>query len=177
MIDSTQIFDGTLGLGTLNPQQSGYVSGVTGAAITASRVSTNVLDLLVPRDYGAGEPLGVHVDVTTAFATLTSLTIDLEICATVGGTYLSIISSPVIPVAQLIAGAPIFRYALPVNQLLNGTAGVLATPGRYVRLNYTVAGSSATAGAVFSFVNPRQDRQEFWVPPNNYTVTVDSGEV
>ncbi len=163
MIDSTQIFDGTL------PN--------TGIAITTSRASTNVLDLLAARDVGAGEPLGVHVLITETFLTCTSLTVDLAVCDTDNGTFLKIISSPVYPVAQLIAGVELFRYALPVNQLLNATAGVLKAPGRYVNLTYTIAGSTATAGKVFSYLNPRGDRNEFTVYSPAYTVAIAAGEV
>src|ERR1700748_2637762 len=107
MIDATQIFDGTF---------TGTPPVPTGVAITASRVSTNVLDLLTGRDLGADEMLGIHVNVTQTFATLTSLTIDFEVCSTAGGSYKNILSSPALPVAQLVANTEIFRYALPVNQ-------------------------------------------------------------
>lgn len=164
MIDATQIFDGTLG-------------PATGVAVTVSRVSTNVLDLLTGRDLGATEPLGIHVIVTQAFATLTSLTVDFEVCDTVGGAYLNILSSPAIPVAQLVANTEIFRYALPLNQVLNAVAGVLKTPGRFARLNYTVAGAAATTGAVFAYLNPRRDRNELTIYPKNYTAAVAAGEI
>lgn len=154
MLDGSQIFDGT-------PPN-------TGVAITATRVSTNVLDLLSAVDLGAGEPLGLHVQLLQTFVGGTSLQIDAEVGATAGGTYFPIILSPVIPVAQLIAGAPVFRYALPVNQVLNATAGILNAPGRFLRLNYVVAGGPFTAGTVFSYMTPRCDRQEYYTYPNNY---------
>lgn len=164
MIDQTQIFDGTLG-------------PVAGVAITASRVSSNVLDLLTGRDLGAAEPLGIHVIITQTFATNTSLTIDAEVCDTVGGAYLNILSSPVIPVAQLVANTEVFRYALPVNQVLNAVAGVLKTPGRFLRLNYVIGGSNASAGAVFAYLNPRLDRNAFTAYPRNYTAATAAGEL
>lgn len=165
MLDLSQIFDGT-------PPN-------TGVAITTTRVSTNVLDLLVARDVGADEPLGIHVAVMAAFTSTvsTTLTIDFEVCDTVGGTYLNILSSPVIPKAQLIVGAPIFRYALPVNQILNATAGILKAPGRYIRLNYTVATGPFDTGSVFSYLTPRQDRNAYYTYPNNYTAAVAAGEI
>lgn len=168
MLDATQIFDGTFTGTPLVP---------TGVAITASRVSSNVLDLLTGRDLGADEPLGIHVLITQTFATLASLTVNLEVCDTAGGSYLSILSSPVIPAAQLVAGTEIFRYALPVNQVLNAVAGVLKTPGQFIRLNYTVGGSSATTGAVFAYLNPRPDRTAFTAYPNNYTAATAVGEL
>lgn len=158
MIDATMLFDGTLNTGLTPP---------TGTAITASRVSTNVIDLLVARDMGAGAVLGIHVDITQNFATLTSLVIDFEVSAD-NSTFYNILTSMVIPAAQLIVGSPIFRYGVPLNQVLNATAGVAAAPGRYVRLNYTVAGSNATAGAVLAYLNPMEDRNQTYIYPNNY---------
>lgn len=169
MLDATQLFDGTI---------SG--AGVpTGVAITSTRVSTNVLDLLTGRDLGADEPIGLHVDVTTAFTTTNSATlqIDFEVCATAGGSYLATLYSAVIPAAQLIIGAPIFRYALPVNQVLNATAGILNVPGRFIRLNYVVGTGIFSAGAVFSYINPRPDRNAYYSYPKNYTAAVAAGEI
>lgn len=163
MLDITQIFDGT-------PPN-------TGVAVTATRVSTNVIDWLTGRDMGSSNPLAIHVDILETFATLTSLTVSLEVCDTVGGSYLSILSSPVIPVAQLIAGTSIFRYPIPVNEVLNATAGVLKTPGQYMRLRYTVAGSDATLGKVFSYITPLRDRDQNFNYPNNYTAAVAAGEL
>lgn len=159
MLDNTYIFDGTLNTGLTAP---------TGIAIAATRDSTNVLDLLTARDLGAGGVCGLHVVVTEAFATLTSLQINLQVSSAAAGTYYTILSSPVYPVAQLILGSPIFRYDLPLNQLLNGTAGVLNAPGQFLKLVYTVAGSNATAGKVFSYMNAEQDRVQTYIYPNNY---------
>lgn len=166
-IDSTYMFDGSL-------DASGVPSG---SAITASRVSVNTLDLLSARDIGAGAPIAVHVVVTQAFATLTSLRIALQVSATAGGTYAEIISSPTYPVAQLIKGAAVFRYIIPPNELLNSTAGVLAAPGRFLQLSYVVVGSNATTGAVFAYLSPRDDRNQLYVYPNNYTAAVAAGEI
>jgi len=165
MLDATQIFDGTL------PN--------TGVAITTTRVSTNVLDLLTARDLGAAEYLGIHVDVLATFTSTQSatLTVDFEVCDTAGGSYLSILSSPIIPKAQLIAGTSIFRYALPVNQVLNATAGILKAPGQYVRLNYTVATGPFDTGTVMAYLTPRVDRNAFYSYPKNYTAAVAAGEL
>jgi hypothetical protein len=166
MLDATQILDGTLG-------------PTAGAAITVTRVSTNVIDWLTGRDMGGGAILGIHVDILETFtaAGAATLTIDAEVCDTVGGTYLNILSSPVLPVAQLIAGTSIFRYGYPLNQLLNATAGVLKAPGRFFRLNYTVATGPFTAGKVFSYLTPTLDRDVNYNYPSNYTVAVAAGEI
>jgi hypothetical protein len=158
MIDIQQVFDGTISAAGV----------VTGAALTVTRVSTNVIDLLVARDIGAGNELGLHCNVLTALTGATSLVVNVEVGATEGGTYYNLMSTPVIPVAQLIAGAPIFRYSMPMNQVLNATAGVLSAPGRYLRLNYTVVGTFG-AGTVFAYINPINDRQQTYIYPENYT--------
>src|ERR1700749_962229 len=132
MLDLSLVFDGTF---------TGTPAVATGVAITNSRASTNILDLLVARDVGAGEDLSLHVLVNPAFTTTNSATLEIDFQVspdTTSGDFVTIMSSPVYPAAQLIAGSPLFRYRLPVNQLLNATAGVLAAPGRYLRLNYNV---------------------------------------
>lgn len=159
MLDVTQILDGTLG-------------PTAGAAVTVTRVSTNVIDWLTGRDMGAGAILGIHVDVLQTFtaAGAATLTVDAEVCDTVGGAYLQVLSTPVLPVAQLIAGTPIFRVGVPINQLLNATAGILKAPGRFLRLGYTVATGPFTAGSVFSYINPALDRDTYFSYPGNYIV-------
>lgn len=166
MFDNTQLLDGTLASG----------GTVTGTAITATRVSTNVIDWGIGRDLGADHKLGIHVIVTEAFATLTSLQIEAQVSAD-NSTFFGVLISEVIPVAQLILGSPIFRYGYPLNQVLNATAGVLKFPGRYFRLNYTVAGSNATTGKVFSYINPWNDRRQFYAPAINYSLAIATGEI
>lgn len=172
MIDASQIFDGSV---TTDPP--------TPVAITASatnQTSTNILDWLVGRDVGAAEPLGVHVDIMEAFTTTNSATlrVELQVCDTTNGSFLTILSSPLaIPASQLIIGAPIFRYAIPVNQILNATAGILKTPGRYMQLNYVVGTGVFSAGKVFSYVTPRLDRQVSQAYPKNYTAAVVAGQL
>lgn len=166
MLDVTQILDGTL-----NP--------TAGAAVTVTRVSTNVIDWLTGRDMGAGEILGIHVDILQTFtaAGAATLVVNAEVCDTVGGTYLNILSSPVIPVAQLIAGSSIFRYGFPVNQVLNAVAGILKTPGRFFRLAYTVATGPMTAGTLMAYLTPELDRDVYYSYPANYTAATTSGEL
>ena len=48
------------------------------------------------------------------------------------------------------------------------TASVSNTPGRFIRLNYTVATGPFTAGTIFSYVNPIMDRQQYFDYPINY---------
>lgn len=164
MIDATQIFDGTL------PN--------TGAAITVTRQSTNVLDMLTGRDIGNGNALYVNVLVTEAFAAsgAGTLTIDYEVCDTAGGTYLPLISSPTIGKANLIVGAR-YGFVIPPNQFNNATAGVLATPGRYVALGYTVATGPMTAGKVMTWISATPDARCLYFYPKNYTANVYAAQL
>lgn len=176
MLDTELVFDGTVSAGPISAIGS-QTSQATGVAITATRVSTNIIDWLTSRDVGSEEPLTLHVQILQNFATGTSLTITYQVCATTNGTYLDLISSPVIPVAQLIVGAPIFAYTLPKNQVLNATAGIPNPPGRYGQLKYTVAGSNFTTGTVFAYITPRLDRNAYYSYPSAYTVAVAAGEI
>ena len=165
MLDSTQIFDGTL------PS--------TGVAITTTRQSTNILDLLTARDIGTDDMIGIHVLTTAAFTSTvsTTLTVTFEVCDTTNGTYLTLLSTPAIPKAQLIANINLFEVVLPKNQLLNGTTGIIAAPCRYIALRYTVATGPFDTGSVMAWIAPREDRNAFRAYPRNYTTYVAAGEI
>lgn len=116
-------------------------------AITATALSTNVIDLGVSdtpyggkaalnHDIAKGAPIPILVQVTTAFATLTSLTITVETGA-VAGTLGTVLATETILVADLVAGKQMRMQVLP-----NGATG------RYLGVRYTVTGSNATAGAI-----------------------------
>jgi len=110
-------------------------------AVTVTAASTNVIDLQAGRDLAAGTPVRLHIQVTEDFATLTSLTVTVE-----GDTVenfasaTTLASSGVIPVASLKAG-----YVFPLTF-------VPATSEQYLRLYYTVSGTTATAGKVTAFL-------------------------
>jgi len=159
MLDSTLIFDGTL------PS--------TGVAVTATRVSTNVIDVLTARDVGAGNMLQFVVDVTTTFTTTNSATLQVqfETCSTAGGSYIPLLLSPVIAASNLIAGVRPLAFILPRNQFNNETAGVLQPPGQFLRLTYTVGTGVFSAGAVFAYLNPSPDVNTYYNYPNNYVAT------
>lgn len=149
-----------------------------GQAITATAASTNVLDLLTSDQdtttfntapsstFGNatffGEDLGIagpsvgtpQVQVMSgaaAFLTLTSLNIQFQgapnnATAQASGlisdlTFVTYIETGTIAVALLTASKMIARFAWPKRQ-------IAAALPRFVRLNYVVAGSNATAGSL-----------------------------
>lgn len=118
-------------------------------AVTATAASTNTIDLgatgtpyggsPLVRDVGKGNCVDVAVTVTEAFATLTSLTISVEVDDNSAfSTAATVFTTPAILAATLVAG-----YSVPMLvELPEGTNE------RYVRLNYTVAGANATTGKI-----------------------------
>lgn len=118
-------------------------------AITADAASTNIIDLGAPgkaygaaanlvRDVGKGKPIPLLVQVVEAFATLTSLTVSLQVDdADTFGSPKTVWTSPAIPVAELIAGKVVVPEYIPRG-----------TNERYMRLYYDVTGSNATAGKI-----------------------------
>ena len=117
-------------------------------AVTATAISTNVIDLGVPgtpydaaatlnQDVGKGNKIPVLVQVTEDFATLTSLTVTIEVSAAAGLTSPQVLHSETIAVADLVAGKQLSVDVLPNNANL-----------RYLGVRYTVNGSNATAGAI-----------------------------
>jgi hypothetical protein len=122
-------------------------------AITATAVSTNYMNLGTPattpgapaplvRDMGGANKIEVLVQVTEAFATLTSLTVTVEVDDNSAfSSAKTVASTGAVAVADLTAGK-----VLPITILPPGT------DEQYIRLNYTVTGSSATAGKITSGV-------------------------
>lgn len=123
-------------------------------AITATAASTNTWDRLAQgTPYGwtsaygsdAGEgfmDIPLLVEVTETFATLTSLTLSIETDDNAGfSSATTVYTSPAVVAASLVAG-----YVFRLHEIPNGVLE------QYVRLKYTVAGSSATAGKIFAGV-------------------------
>ena len=156
MLDTNLMFDGV--------PPSTASGSTTGVAITTSRASTNTIDLLKPRDIGAGSHIGVQVLVTTTFVGGTSMQIQLQASSTAGGTYYPFILSPVYTTAALVAGVRLFQYELPRFQLLEALS---AGPLQFLQLYYTVSGTY-TAGAIAAWIAPDKDRDEYFTYPANY---------
>ena len=103
-------------------------------AVTATAVSTNVIDLGSP-DVGEGNPVDVNVEVGTAFSGLTSVQVAFQDSAD-NSSFAEVFTSRVFLLAELTAaGKPLFRIPLPSSPNVR----------RYVRLNYIVVGTG-TAG-------------------------------
>lgn len=108
-------------------------------AITATAVSTNVIDLGVNRDLGVDTEIDVFIQVDTAFtaAGAATLTIELQTDDNVSfSSATALFTSAAIGKATLVAGYQPFRFKLP------------QVTERYLRLNYTVATGPMTAGAI-----------------------------
>lgn len=164
MIDATQIFDGTL------PN--------TGAAITVTRASTNVLDMLTSRDIGNANHVYCTIRVLETFtaAGAATLVIAYQVSNTEGSGYVDLILSPTIAVANLVAGTK-YGFVVPRNQFNNATTGILAAPGRYHALAYTVATGPMTAGAVMAYLTAEPDDNCYYTYPKNYTAAVTADQI
>jgi hypothetical protein len=123
-------------------------------AVTATAASTNVWDLLAQgtpqgwltaygRDMGEGaRSIPLLVEVTTTFATLTSLTVTIETDDNSAfSSATTVYTSGAVVAATLVAG-----YKFNLQRVPNGVLE------EFVRLKYTVAGSDATAGKIFAAV-------------------------
>lgn len=156
MIDLSLVFDGTFA-------SSG---APTGAALTVTRASTNVIDMLSARDVGADGMLEVHVQVLTAFTAAGAATLQIAYQTSPDNvTFVDLLLSPLLPVANLVLGVGIFRVYVPVIQQLDS-----GTPNRYHRLNYTVATGPMTAGALVAYMTGGNDRQSQTYYPANYAI-------
>lgn len=119
-------------------------------AVTVTAVSTNVIDLgatgtpnggsvALKRDLGAGGPVAMRIQVTEAFAALTSLKVTMQTSdvENFGSGVVTVSDTAVVALADLVAG-----YVFQPQYVPRGANK------RYLRLNYTVAGTAASAGKI-----------------------------
>lgn len=137
----------------LNSMFSGAVAAdgtKTAQAITATAISTNVMDLRQPGGTPAvvdngilGADLFLIVQTIAAFNTLTSLTITLESdsASTLASAPVVHFSTGAIALASLTANTVLARIALPS-----------ADYKRYLGLRYTVTGSNPTLGSLLAYL-------------------------
>jgi hypothetical protein len=128
-------------------------------AITATAVSTNVIDLgatgrvlggsaNLVRDIGLGQSIPLRIQVVEAFNTLTSLTVTIQVDDNEAFSSATTVGAQTIALAGLTLGA-VFNglYFVPPK-----------TNERYVRLNYTVVGTAPTLGKITAgFVMAHQE--------------------
>jgi hypothetical protein len=116
-------------------------------AITATAASANQIDLQTARYLERTGAAGLRLValVTTTFATLTSLTATVRQSAAANmGSPDVIATGPTVAAANLTAGKKLLDISWP------SIAPVAAK--RYLDMNFTVAGSDATAGAIWAGV-------------------------
>lgn len=118
-------------------------------AITASAASTNTIDLAVrgtvygaaaalSGDVGKGHKVPLLIQVVESFATLTSLTVEVQVDDNSAfSSPKTVASTGAVPLAGLTAGKQFSIDTIP-----------LGTDERFLRVNYTVTGTAATAGKI-----------------------------
>jgi len=124
--------------------------------VTDSAASTNIIDLGAVTNNVAGTPTTPHLkggtrgriraQVTTAFETLTSLQVSVQVDTIEAfSSPKTILLGEDIAQASLVAGAVLIDVAIPAE-----------VDERYLRLYYTVTGTTATAGAVLAGITMDQ---------------------
>lgn len=119
-------------------------------AVTVSAFATNLMDLGMSRDIGAGKELYLvvqcHQTMTGAGATIAA---SLQTSATNNGTNLSgtittLLTMPTIPALS----------AAGLMQITRLPPGMVGGYQRYLQLYWTVAGGTLTAGTFSAFLTP-----------------------
>lgn len=120
-----------------------------GQAVTASAASTDYIDLgatgtpalnstALARDIGKGNKVKLRIQCTETFLTCTSVKVAVQSDDNSSfSSAATVLETEAIPVASLVAG-----YVFNIDEFPR------RTNERYIRLYYTVAGSSATAGKI-----------------------------
>lgn len=128
-------------------------------ALTATGVSTNIIDLGADRNIGVGEPMAVVINCDVALGgTSPTLVVTLQADDNSGFSSAStVIALP--SVSTLAAGA---QLVLPVPQNLDTE--------RYVRLNYTLGGTSPTV-TLTAYLQPANMIQNYASYADGYTIS------
>ncbi len=151
IIDRNLVFDGGLALAFV--------------PITASRPSTDVIDMGVARELSPGNPLAITVLSNGLFAAAGAATLAIDVQGSVDNsawtTYVTELPMSIATLNSRVVGGQPFAMALSMPPRQPGAARP-----RFLRLNYTVATGPFTAGAVLAFLNLGRDEIETY--PRNY---------
>jgi hypothetical protein len=125
-------------------------------AITGTALSAKAIQFM--DHVKTGEPVKLLLRVTEDFNNLTSLTVEVHVSDTEGGSYTKHTTGPTIVAADLKAGADLgIRFLPPVGK-------------PWVKLNYVVVGTAPTTGKAFAAVVEGEDypwRDGLYFSPRN----------
>lgn len=125
-------------------------------AITATAVSTNVLDMDQAAEYGNGDPVRIRVQVQTAFVQNSDSDLQVVVQSSVdNSTYTDAAMSPVYDQASIAAGTVLLDIRLPRRK-----AG--ASAPRYYRINYVNSATDWTSGKVDAFMVVDSEQLEYY---------------
>jgi hypothetical protein len=129
-------------------------------AVTATAVSTNVVDIGSARNIGTGEDLFLYikVDVATQAAGAATVNFQLQVDDNSGmSSPATLLDSGAIAKASLTAGA-VFKYKLPTGAF-----------ERYLALNYLVTTGPLTVGAFSAWIaSDVQDNTQY---PSGFAIS------
>jgi hypothetical protein len=126
-------------------------------ALTATAVSTNIYDATTDRDLGPGEPMAMVVYAETVLGgTTPTLAVSIQTDDNSGFS----------SAATLVTSETFTE--LTVGQII--VIPLTMDNERYLRLNYTLGGTSPTA-TVSAYLQPLSTVRNQRYYPNNYTIT------
>lgn len=140
---------------------------LAGTAVTSGAASTNVIDLLNPRDIGIGDDPAIKLTVlvvAASFSSGSSSKLNTQIQGAPGassaGTWTTIVETGDIGAASLASGTQVMNIDMP-SILRAGNNMGFGTPGnnmiRLLRMNFSVGTTSFSAGSITAFLNIDND--------------------